>query len=83
MTETVPECADVTGGAEAKGRAPRETVWVVATAGFAARCLPAAVDVGVADLLEDSAMRLATWRRWTLIGEPRRVARRGAIRRTV
>ena len=60
MTETLPEQTKATGGAEATGPSPRETVWAVATAGFAARCLHAVADIGVADGIEDSPMPVAT-----------------------
>ena len=35
---------------------PHETVWALATAGFAARCLHVVADLGVADHIDDHAV---------------------------
>jgi len=53
MTQTARGPIGTAGGRQAKGLQPRETVWAVANAGFAARCLHVVADLGVGDLIYD------------------------------
>jgi predicted enzyme related to lactoylglutathione lyase len=41
------------GGSDGPDPTPRETLWALSTAGFPARCLHAAADLGIADRIDD------------------------------